>query len=293
MKQIAICLCLILLLGLLAACGGQSAVSTAPVTTEPPVETAHATAPGPGPNEWSSLSGKGKVGTVLPDFQVKTADGQGFTLSKALEDYKLVLINLWASWCPPCMTEFPFLEQAYQQYKDRVGVIALSVEPNDNLAVIRGVAADKGLSFPMGQDEDYALALTFNVTAIPTSLLVDQSRTVVWMETGAKTGVEEFRTLFDTYLGDSATAPGSAAYRITVLDQNGSPVPGCVVNFCTEESCVPVIADEQGVVEFSGEPYAYHLQILSLPEGYDYSGTDELFVRAEGDEMTLTVTKLG
>ena len=191
------------------------------------------------------------------------------------------------------MAEFPYLEKAWEEYQDRVAVIALSVEGEDSLAVVRGVAADKKLSFPMGRDEDYALALTFNVSAIPTSLLVDRNYTVLWMETGSKTSVQEFRELFDTYLGTSAAADGNVDFEITILDQDGNPVPGCVVNFCTEESCVPVIADENGLVSFSAAPYAYHLQILSLPDGYDYTGTDDLFVKAEGDSLTLTVTKLG
>ena len=77
-----------------------------------------------------------------------------------------------------------------------------------------------------------------------------------------------------------------------MADEDGNVVPGCVIGFCTEESCVPIITDESGKAVFQGAPYAYHLQLLSVPEGYDYTGSDDLFVRAEGDSLSITVTKL-
>ena len=198
MKRLTAILCALLaLVLLLSACamlnpGAATAETTLPVTTEPqiaPVPTV--TADGPGPADWSSLTGQGKVGFTLPDFSAETADHGTFTLSEALKDHELVLLNLWASWCGPCMREFPFLEEAYKEYGDRVEILALSVEEQDTLAVIRGVAKDKGLSFPMGRDEGNNLASTFSVSAIPTSILVDRSRTVVWMETGSMSSAEE------------------------------------------------------------------------------------------------------
>ena len=297
MKRLTAILCALLAaLLLLTACMGMKPPSpsetTVPATTEPqiaPVPTV--TADGPGPADWSSLTGQGKVGFTLPDFSAETADHGTFTLSEALKDHELVLLNLWASWCGPCMQEFPFLEAAYQEYGDRVEILALSVESEDSLAVIRGVAKDKKLSFPMGRDENYNLATTFSVSAIPTSILVDRSRTVVWMETGAMSSAEEAKELFNTWLGGTSAAE-QAVYKIKVIDQDGKPVPGCVVNFCTEEACAAVICDDSGVAEYRAEPYAYRVQVLSLPEGYDYEGSDEMFVKAAGDEMTITVTRL-
>ena len=296
MKRLTAVLCAVLAaLLLFTACGLlPAAPATEPVVTTTaeiaPVPTV--TADGPGPADWSSLSGQGKVGFVLPDFSAETADHGTLTLSELLKDHELVLINLWASWCGPCMMEFPFLEEAYAEYGDRVEILALSVEAEDSLAVIRGVAKDKGLSFPMGRDENYNLATTFSVTGIPTSLLVDRSRTVVWMSTGAMSSAQEARDIFNSYLSGGAS-PEQAVYTVTVLDQDGNPVPGCAISFCTEESCVSVICDGNGRAEYVGEPYAYRIQVLSLPEGYDFEGGDELFAKAAGDEITVNVTRLG
>ena len=291
MKKTVILLCLLLILTLLvtACSGGGTSKTTAAPETSAQAETGKPD--GPGPADWSSLTGKGMVGTVLPDFSTATASGETFTLSEALKDHELVLINLWATWCPPCNTEFPFLEQAWQEYKDRVAVIALSVEEADTKTVLQKFAEEKQLSFPLGRDENYTLSLTFNVTGIPTSLLVDRSMTVIWMESGAMSSKEDFTSLFDTYLNKEADA-GTNSYTVLVVDQNGQTVPGCVIGFCTEESCVPIITDESGKALFRGEPYAYHLQLLSVPEGYDYTGSDDLFARAEGDSVTITVTRM-
>lgn len=297
MKRLIVILCFLLAaLLLFSACG---LLPSAPATTEAPATTAPEIAPiptvtadGPGPADWSSLTGQGKVGFTLPDFSAETADHGTVTLSEALKDHELILINLWASWCGPCMQEFPFLQQVYAEYGDRVEILALSVENEDSLAVIRGVAQSKGLSFPMGRDENYNLATTFNVSAIPTSILVDRSRTVVWMGTGSMSSAQEAKDLFDSYLGGGSAAE-QAVYRVKVTDQDGKPVPGCTISFCTEETCVYAVCDESGIAEYQGEPYAYRVQVLSLPEGYDYEGSDEMFVKAAGDEMTITVTRLG
>ena len=297
MKRCTLILCVLLTaLLLLAAC---DRTPTVPEETEPPVSTTAEIAPvptvtadGPGPADWSSLTGQGRVGTVLPDFSAETANHGTQTLSEILKSHELVLINLWASWCGPCMQEFPFLEQAYAEYGDRVEILALAVGEEDSLEVIRGVAKDKGLSFPMGRDGDYNLASTFSLSAIPTSILVDRSQTVVWTGVGAMSSAQEAKELFDTYLGGGSTA-GKALYKVQVTDQDGKAVPGCVLNFCTEESAVPVICGDDGKAEFQSEPYAYRVQVLSLPEGYDYEGSDEIFVQPQGDELTITVTRLG
>ena len=76
--------------------------------------------------------------TKLNDFTVKTIEGKTFTLSESLKDHDLVLINLWATWCPPCKAEFPFLQEAWSRNKDRVAVIALSVEPKPSCKAMPG-----------------------------------------------------------------------------------------------------------------------------------------------------------
>ena len=137
---------------------------------------------------------------AMPDFTVSTIDGGSFTLSEARREKDLILINLWATWCPPCRMEFPYLQEAYLQYQDRVAVIALSVEPTDTSDVLAEFAAEYGLTFPIANDGEADLATYFQVNAIPTSVLVDRSGRVVWQEVGAQTSAEAFAEIFENYL---------------------------------------------------------------------------------------------
>lgn len=311
MKKLMYALCLLLCAAfLLTACAEtpvetQNSETTAPLTvpadpttaaptTEP--ATTEAAVPETTVN-WISLVGQGKVGFTLPDFSVETVNGGTFTLSEALQDHELVFLNLWATWCGPCNEEFPCLEQAYEAYGDRVAVIALSVEATDTEKVLKAFAENNGLSFLIGRDEGSRLSYCFNVNSIPTSIMVDRTRTVVWTGVGAIVSADAFARLFDRYLAEAAAnsaAPEeeTAVYQLSVVDQNGDPVPGAVVKFCTDESCVPVTADEAGKLSYSAAPQVYHVEVLSVPEGYE-APEGELLTEAASQSLTLTVTKLG
>lgn len=151
------------------------------------------------------------LGEPLPDFSVETIDGNTFTLSEALKDHDMVLINLWATWCGPCETEFPFLEEAYERYKDRVAVIALSTGKNDDREKLKSYAESHGLTFPIGSDTETGLGNIYALTGIPTSVVVDRFGNVVLVETGMKTSAISFTNLFDYFLDDNYT-------ETTVLD---------------------------------------------------------------------------
>ena len=66
----------------------------------------------------------GILGKPFPEFTATDTQGNTFTLSEALKDHEAVLINLWATWCPPCEREFPDLNDVYGRYGDRVAFIA-------------------------------------------------------------------------------------------------------------------------------------------------------------------------
>ena len=94
------------------------------------------------------------LGKPFPDFTATDTEGNLFTLSEALKDHEAVLINFWATWCGPCLSEFPFLNEAYEKYRDRVAFIALTAEKNDTMEKIEAYKKEQGISFPMGRYTD-------------------------------------------------------------------------------------------------------------------------------------------
>lgn len=145
-----------------------------------------------------------QLGDKIDDFTMTTYDGTSVTLSEVLKEKDMVLINIWATWCGPCRNEFPFLEEAYQQYKDKVEVLALSCEPTDDDQVLTDYVAEMGLTFPVGRD-DVGLDSRFGVRSIPTSVVVDRFGTICFIEAGSQPSVDAFARLFDAFLGDDYT----------------------------------------------------------------------------------------
>lgn len=188
-----------------------------------------------------------QVGDAMEDFTVTTYDGKTITLSEVLGEKDAVLINIWATWCPPCKAEFPYMEQAYQEYRDRLEIVALSCEAADTDEVLADFAAELGLTFPIGRDTA-GLAQAFNATSIPTSVIVDRFGRVCYIQAGAMTGKEAFTRLFDAFVGEGYT-------RSVLL----STLPGerPAVAASTAEELSAALSAPGGEVTFANDPYAY------------------------------------
>lgn len=113
-----------------------------------------------------------KPGNRAPDFTLLTADGQEVRLS----DYRgrTVLLNFWASWCPPCKAEMPYMEDFYKRHKEE-DVVILAV----NMTHLEGSMEDaasfvqsNGLTFPVSYDREGTVTGTYEVTAYPTTYVL-------------------------------------------------------------------------------------------------------------------------
>ena len=101
------------------------------------------------------------------------------------------------------------------------------------------------------------------------------------------TPLEDLPTIAET----EAELEEKATYIITVLDQNGDPVPKAAVSFCTPTSCSFAKADENGVATYVGAPFAYHVDIVKVPKGYSFTPLDDVYTDPHSSSMTVTVTK--
>ncbi len=155
-----------------------------------------------------------QTGDAMPDFTVTTWDGKTLTLSEVLKEKKMVLINIWATWCGPCQNEFPFMEEAYQLYKDQVEVIALTCEPTDTTEMLAQFTAAMGMTFPVASDvaenggpniANQILVDGEPLSGIPTSIVVDRFGNICFVESGSLPSTGAFTRLFDAFLGDDYT----------------------------------------------------------------------------------------
>lgn len=125
--------------------------------------------PGPGPTAHSRV-GAGE-GDVAPGFAIPAFAASGPVRLEAYRGHPIVL-NFWASWCPPCRAEGRILETAYMTYRSR-GVVFIGIDmQNDTWAESRAFLAQHRISYPVGRDEQGTVARAYRVTALPTTYLI-------------------------------------------------------------------------------------------------------------------------
>jgi peroxiredoxin len=116
-------------------------------------------------------------GFQAPDFTLSTFSGDDYTLSEL--HGKPVLVNFWASWCPPCRTEMPAMQNVYNKYQeDGFTVLAINTTYQDNLGDAITFAQIHQLTFPLLLDRDGSVASIYEVRSMPTSFFIDPQGTI-------------------------------------------------------------------------------------------------------------------
>ncbi len=112
-----------------------------------------------------------KQGFLAPDFSLETTDGQIIRLSELRG--KTVVLNFWATWCPPCRAEMPTLERIAQEYADQ-DVILLGINLNflDKAAEIQAFLEKYGITFPILLDRQGEVARLYEISALPTTFFI-------------------------------------------------------------------------------------------------------------------------
>jgi peroxiredoxin len=112
-----------------------------------------------------------RKGKIAPDFTLVDLDGNEVSLS----DFRgqPVLINFWATWCPPCRTEMPDIAAAYEEHRDKE-LVVLAVNVEESADNVRGFADEDKVSFPVLLDGDGAVARQYRVRALPTSFFINR-----------------------------------------------------------------------------------------------------------------------
>ena len=104
------------------------------------------------------------------DFGLKLLTGEEIRLSEFIGN--VVVLNFWASWCPPCIDEMPSFETIYQEYKDE-GVIFMGVAVSDTENRAGSLANELRITYPLGLDPGH-ISTVYHVTTMPTTFFIDR-----------------------------------------------------------------------------------------------------------------------
>lgn len=111
-----------------------------------------------------------------PDFNLKDQYG----VVHSLESYKgkVIFLNFWATWCPPCKKEMPDIENIYKEYgENKKGVVILGIN-NEKKDVVKKFLEEKGYTFPTVIDENSEVMRKYFIQAFPTSFVIDKEGNV-------------------------------------------------------------------------------------------------------------------
>lgn len=122
------------------------------------------------------------TGRPAPDFSLTLFEGRTIRLS----DFrgKVVFLDFWSSWCPPCRAEARLLEQSWHRYKDQ-GVVFIGVDIQDKEEDARRFIQEFGISYMNGRDAKSRIAIDYGVYGIPETFFIDKEGRITYKHIGA------------------------------------------------------------------------------------------------------------
>ncbi len=116
---------------------------------------------------------------MAPDFQVEDAEGNMISLSSF--QGKPVILNFWASWCPPCKSEMPDFQAAYDTYGEDIQFVMVNLTDGnrETKETASAFIKESGFTFPVYYDVNMEAAYAYNVSSVPLTLLIGPDGTVV------------------------------------------------------------------------------------------------------------------
>ena len=128
--------------------------------------------------------GRPLAGQPAPEFRLTLLDGNAVALQDLLG--KIVVVNFWASWCPPCVDEMPALEAVWEAYQDK-GVVFLGVAYQEQEATVLEALTEFGTTYPVGLDDNDRIAEMYGITGVPETFIIDSQGAVAFLHLGPVT----------------------------------------------------------------------------------------------------------
>lgn len=152
--------------------------------------TSVTTVPPSPPDNTSAPPAGGRTGVpgnrnAAPDFTV--TDGGGNRVSTADLSGKPVILNFWATWCPPCRSELPAFDKLYRQYGNEVSFMMIDLTDGyrETVEGVKKFISENGYTFPVYYDTEGSAAEAYNVSSIPFTVAVGRNGNIVGTHLGA------------------------------------------------------------------------------------------------------------
>lgn len=202
MKKLFVLGMAIMMAGAISACNAGNKTAKESVSTEAQTDSKQAdtseSADSKKADESKSADSK-KEDVSFPDFSAKTVEG-GEISNDVFKDSKLTVVNVWGSWCGPCVQEIPELQKLSENMKDKnVNVIGIAQDAGSNFQAVKEVLDKSKVTYqniiPSGPTEDFVMSLQ----AFPTTFFVDSQGKIVYAIQGSK-NLEGFTQIVDDLL---------------------------------------------------------------------------------------------
>ncbi len=129
------------------------------------------------------VSGKVEVGALAPAYATLALDGDSVSLAHMRG--RVVLLNVWATWCHPCRDEIPELQAIHTRYQARgMELVGVSVDTDGNDGAIREFMKEFKMTYPVWRDPDERVLSQFLVIGVPATFLIDKAGVMRWRKTG-------------------------------------------------------------------------------------------------------------
>ena len=117
------------------------------------------------------------------DFKLSDLDGNEVSLSNY--QGKVIMLNFWATWCPPCRNEMPSMESLYKKMEDN-NFIILAINIQENISAVKDFIQKNKYTFPVILDETGTTSVKYQIRSIPTTYIIDTKGKIAGVYTGSR-----------------------------------------------------------------------------------------------------------
>lgn len=126
---------------------------------------------------------------TIPNIEIKLLSGETVELDSIIQNGP-VMINFWATWCAPCKKEMRYLDKFQKKY-DTITILAISEDKTRSFSRIKSLMKSNNYDFVVGLDPNAQIFKKLGAQVVPTSILIDMDRNLLWRHQGYLPGDEK------------------------------------------------------------------------------------------------------